>query len=47
MNNPHNVGAVLFFLPSMGVTMKNVEAAVAAIKEGALHLNKLKERKIC
>ena len=47
MNNPHNLGAILFFLPAMGVTMKNVEEASKAAKERALHLNKLKEKKNC
>jgi len=47
MNNPHNLGAILFFLPGMGVTMKNVEEASIAAKERALHLNKLKEKKNC
>ena len=30
MNNPHNIGAIIFFLPGMGVTMKNVEEASKA-----------------
>tara|TARA_B110000967_G_scaffold207486_1_gene256986 strand:+ start:282 stop:593 length:312 start_codon:yes stop_codon:yes gene_type:complete len=47
MNNPHNIGALLLFLPGMGVTMKNVEEATKAAKERAIHLNKLKERKNC
>jgi len=47
MNNPHNIGAVIFFLPGMGMTMKNVEEAVKAAKERAMHLNKLKEKKNC
>ena len=47
MNNPHNIGAMLFFLPGVGVTMKNVEEAVLAAKERALHLNKIKEKKAC
>ena len=47
MNNPHNIGAILFFLPGMGVTMKNVDEAVEAAKARALHLNNLKERKNC
>ena len=37
MDNPHNIGAVLFFLPGMGVTMKNIEEAVVAANERALH----------
>ena len=47
MSSPHNIGAILFFLPGAGVTMKNVEEAVIAAKERALHLNKLKEKKGC
>jgi hypothetical protein len=47
MDKPHNIGAIIFFLPGMGVTMKNVEEAVKAANERALHLNKLKEKKNC
>jgi len=47
MGNPHNIGALIFFLPGMGVTMKNVEEATRAASERALHLNKLKEKKNC
>ena len=47
MSNPHNIGALLFFLPGAGVTMKNVEEAVMAAKERAIHLNKLKDKKGC
>ena len=47
MNNPHNIGAILFFLPGVGVTMKNVDEAAQAARERALHLNKLKEKKSC
>jgi len=47
MDKPHNLGAILFFLPAMGVTMKNVEDASNAAKERALHLSKLKEKKNC
>ena len=47
MSSPHNIGAILFFLPGAGVTMKNVEDAVIAAKERALHLNKIKEKKGC
>jgi hypothetical protein len=47
MDKPHNVGALLFFLPGVGVTMKNIEEAAKAAKERALHLNKLKEKKGC
>ena len=44
---PHNIGAILFFLPGYGVTLKNIEEATKAAKERALHLNKLKEKKDC
>tara|TARA_B110000444_G_scaffold227703_1_gene232998 strand:- start:2191 stop:2505 length:315 start_codon:yes stop_codon:yes gene_type:complete len=44
---PHNIGAILFFLPGYGVTMKNIEEATKAAKERALHLNELKEKKNC
>ena len=47
MNKPHNIGAILFFLPGMGFTMKNIEEATIAAKERALHLNKIKEKKNC
>jgi len=47
MGSPHNIGALIFFLPAMGVTMKNVEEASKAASERALHLNKLKEKKNC
>ena len=47
MSSPHNIGAILFFLPGAGVTMKNVEEAVIAAKERALHLNRIKEKKGC
>ena len=43
----HNVGALLFFLPGYGVTLKNIGEATTAAKERALHLNKLKENKGC
>ena len=47
MNNPANIGALIFFLPGMGATLANVEEAVKAAHERALHLNKLKEKKNC
>ena len=47
MDKPHNVGAVLFFFPGYGVTMKNVEEAIIAAKERAQHLNRIKEKKNC
>jgi len=47
MNAPHNIGAIIFFFPSIAITMKNVDEAAAAAKNRALHLNKLKEKKNC
>ena len=47
MNKPHNIGALLFFLPGAGLTLKNVEEATKAANDRALHLNKLKEKKNC
>ena len=47
MNKPHNIGALLFFLPGAGLTMKNVEEAAKAAKDRASHLHKLKEKKNC
>ena len=47
MDTPHNIGAVLFFLPGYGVTLKNIEEASRAAKERSLHLNKIKESKNC
>jgi hypothetical protein len=44
---PHNIGAILFFLPGYGMTIKNVEEASKAAKDRALHLSKLKEKKNC
>ena len=44
---PHNIGAILFFLPGYAVTIENVEKASKAAKERAIHLNKLKEKKDC
>ena len=44
---PHNLGAILFFLPGYGMTMKNVAEATEAAKARALHLSKLKEKKKC
>ena len=45
--SPHNIGALLFFLPGYGMTIKNVEEASKAAKDRAFHLNKLKEKKKC
>ena len=47
MDKPHNIGAILFFLPGYGMTMKNIEEATIAAKERSLHLNKIKEKKNC
>ena len=47
MDKAHNVGAILFFLPGYGMTMKNIEEAKRAAKERSLHLNKIKEKKNC
>ncbi len=44
---PHNLGAILFFLPGYGMTMKNVQEAAQAAKDRAIHLNKLKDKKNC
>ena len=46
-DSPHNIGAILFFLPGYGMTMKNVEEASKAAKDRAIHLNRLKEKKGC
>ena len=43
----HNIGAILFFLPGYGLTIKNIEEATQAAKERTLHLSKLKEKKNC
>ena len=47
MSKPHNVVALLFFLPGAGMTLENVDKAATAAKERAIHLNKLKEKKNC
>ena len=46
-DNPHYIGALLFFLPGYGMTMKNVEEASRAAKDRAIHLNTLKVKKGC
>ncbi len=46
-NKPHNIGAILFFLPGLGFSMANIDEASKAAKERAIHLNKLKEKKDC
>ena len=45
--SPHNIGALLFFLPGAAFTMSNADDAAKAAKDRALHLNKLKEKKNC
>ena len=47
MDKPHNIGAILFFIPGYGVTMKNIDEAIKAAGDRAKHLNKIKERKNC
>tara|TARA_E500000331_G_C16771907_1_gene504160 strand:- start:21 stop:335 length:315 start_codon:yes stop_codon:yes gene_type:complete len=47
MDKPHNISAILFFLPGYGVTLKNIDEALIAAKERANHLNKIKEKKKC
>ena len=47
MDKPHNIGAILFFLPGYGVTLKNIDEALIAAKKRAEHLNNLKEKKNC
>ena len=47
VDKPHNVGAILFFLPGYGFTMKNIDDATKAAKDRAIHLNKLKNKKNC
>ncbi len=46
-DNPTNLGAILFFLPGYGMTIKNVDEATKAAKDRAIHLNKIKEKKNC
>ena len=47
MDKPHNIGAILFFVPGYGVSMKNIDQAITAAGQRAQHLNKIKERKNC
>ena len=47
MDKPHNIGAILFFFPGYGITLKNIDEATIAAKERAEHLNKLKNKKNC
>ena len=46
-DKPHNIGAILFFLPGLGFSMANIDEASKAAKDRAIHLNKLKEKKNC
>ena len=45
MNKPHNIGAILFFIPGYGVSMKNIDQAITAAAKRAEHLNNIKEKK--
>ena len=47
VGTPHNIGAILFFLPGYGVTIKNIEEATKAANDRTLHLNRIKEKKNC
>ncbi|MDA9073281.1 hypothetical protein N9J69_02190 [Pelagibacteraceae bacterium] len=47
VGKPHNIGAILFFLPGYGMTMKNIDDATKAAESRALHLSKLKVKKKC
>ena len=47
MDKPHNIGAILFFIPGYGVSMKNIDQAIKAAAERAQHLNNIKEKKNC
>jgi len=47
MSKPHNIGALLFFIPGAAFTISKAEEATKAAKDRALHLNKLKEKKDC
>ena len=46
-DKPHNVGAILFFIPGLFFSIDNIEEATKAAKERASHLNKIKEKKNC
>ncbi len=46
-SKPHNIGAILFFLPGLGFSMANIDEATKAAKDRAIHLNKIKEKKNC
>tara|TARA_E500000331_G_C16902317_1_gene559590 strand:- start:264 stop:596 length:333 start_codon:yes stop_codon:yes gene_type:complete len=47
VDKPHNIGAILFFVPGLFFSADNIEEATKAARERALHLNKLKEKKNC
>jgi len=47
MSKPHNIAALIFFIPGAGMTMMNAEIASEAARDRTLHLNKLKEKKDC
>ena len=47
MDKPNNIGAILFFIPAYGVSMKNIDQAIKAAGERAQHLNRIKEKKNC
>ncbi len=47
MDKPHNIGAILFFIPGYGVSMKNIDQAIKAAAKRAEHLNNIKEKKNC
>tara|TARA_Y100000591_G_scaffold312565_1_gene317129 strand:- start:1082 stop:1396 length:315 start_codon:yes stop_codon:yes gene_type:complete len=47
IDKPHNIGAILFFIPGYGVTMKNIDQAITAAAKRAEHLNQIKEKKNC
>ena len=47
MGKPHNIGAILFFLPGYGISIKNIDQAIKAAAERAEHLNNIKVKKNC
>ena len=47
VGTPHNIGALLFFFPAYGITVKNIEDASKAAKDRTLHLNNSKEKRNC
>tara|TARA_B100001093_G_scaffold780_1_gene834 strand:+ start:747 stop:1061 length:315 start_codon:yes stop_codon:yes gene_type:complete len=46
-DKPHNIGAILFFLPGLGFSMANIDEASKAAKDRTIHLDKIKEKKNC